>query len=136
MLHRLAIAAAALSLLTLALVAPSHGQELNRTRSASYSATNATTVKVITGQSKNAVYITGLIITASAAGTAQIEYGTGSNCGTGTTTVSGALALGASAPVQAQAAQGALVSIPAGQDVCIVSTGTATFAGLISYFQY
>lgn len=106
-------------------------------QSAPYSGTNAQTVKVITGQAKAPVIVTQYALTATAAGTVAIVYGTGTTCGTNTVSITGALNVSStSGPAQAGNGGGALAVVPPGNDVCVTSTGTAVFGGHISYLQY
>lgn len=135
-LNRLVSAALGLALLFAGADA-ARAQLFMNMQSAPYSGTNAQTVKVITGQAKNPITITQYALTATATGTVAIVYGTGSNCGTGTASITGALNLSStSGPAQAGNGGGALAVIPPGNDVCVTSTGTATFGGHISYLQY
>jgi hypothetical protein len=137
MTRRLLFAILALCGLAFLLVhSGAHAQTLSQQQSAAYSATNAQTIKVATGRSTATIYVMQYLLSASAAGTVQIEYGTGSTCGTGTVNITGALQIAAGGNVQAGNGGGTLFVVPPGNDVCIASTGTASFAGHISFLQY
>lgn len=76
-----------------------------------------------TGQGNRVVTWCGWAINTTAAATAQLEYGTGTNCGTGTTPVTPAYALGVNGVLVDHNAFGSL-SLPANNDLCLVTTGT------------
>lgn len=117
--------------------APSQAQLFLNMQSGVFSATNAANTKIVTGIAKAPVMIMQYTLTSSATGTVAIVYGTGVNCATGQTSITGAMQLSAtSGPMQAGNGGGALAVVPPGNDVCIVTTGTATFGGHISYLQY
>jgi hypothetical protein len=68
----------------------------------------------------------------AAAGTAQLEYGTGTNCGTGTIAVTPAYALGING-VLVDHPGAANFSLPQGADLCLVTTGTGPVQLVVYY---
>jgi len=72
----------------------------------------------------------------------QWEYGTGASCGTGTTTLSGAMLSGAgtgTGPIFLELAGGTLLNIPVSNALCLVtvqvSGANLNVSGHISYVQ-
>lgn len=97
--------------------------------------TSATTTKVISkaGTGPQRILICGYVMQAIG-GTAQLEYGTGGTCGTGTTTISPLFAAAAVGQEGDEVWRG--LAAPAGNDVCVV-TGTSTTAStIIIYWTY
>jgi hypothetical protein len=102
----------------------------NQTFQVSQAATALT--KIVTSTNR-VITICGWAFNAgAAAATAQLEYGTGTNCGTGTTVITPAFSLGIN---------GVLVDhpglpnifLPNNNDLCLVTTGTGPMQVLIHY---
>jgi hypothetical protein len=89
-------------------------------------------VQIVGLSGSTVIRVCHLSISANTATNFTIQYGTGSACGTGTTALSGAynnvttLALDLNGTLRA----------PAGQAVCINSSGTITAGGIVTYAQF
>jgi hypothetical protein len=103
----------------------------------------AGTQQLVAGLTGHVVYVCGynFTLTAGAATTAQLEYGTNANCAAGTTALSGAW-VGSSSltitPTHIIAGGGyAVTSTPSGDFLCIVVTGATTpnAQGILTYVQ-
>ena len=117
------------------------GQQIvcNKTFQVSQAATALT--KIISGVSGTTINLCGWAANAGAAtATFALSYGTGTNCGTGTTSITPVYSLAingvlvdrsgiANIAVPQQNASGVL------QDLCLVTTGTGPLAITIYYFQ-
>lgn len=103
--------------------------------SAVVSVTAAATGQIVALVSGQIVRVCSVVLSSTAAATATLSYGTGSNCGTGNTALSGAIALGASAPVQIHLGSDAALRTASGNAFCIAATG-ATVTGFVSYAQF
>lgn len=97
--------------------------------------------KVISGVVGQSINLCGWAINAgAAAGTASISYGTGTNCGTGTTTILPVISLGING-VYVDTTPASRFSPPSvnasgvANDVCLVTTGTGPTAVIIWYSQ-
>lgn len=105
---------------------------------AAVTAASATTTAAISGVAGQAIHVCGWEITSnqSAVTTWQMEYGTqGTPCGT-PTTVTPAMSITSTAPAVDHAGF-ASFDIPAGAQVCIVTTGTTVgIQALIFYSQF
>jgi hypothetical protein len=93
--------------------------------------TSATTTQLVAGVAGLQIYGWSLVLNGTvAASTFQLEYGTGTTCGTGTTTLGGAWTFTADGFV-APNWQVPLI-IPPGNSLCAVTTGTSpVFTGLL-----
>lgn len=99
----------------------------------------AGTTKVITGTAAKVTTVYGGGVTlntgSSTAQTLQFVYGTGTNCGTGTTVITGTLSPGTATYIPLGQAVNGSFSAPAGQDVCAVTSATANAGGWLYYAQ-
>jgi hypothetical protein len=91
----------------------------------------AGTVQLVAAVLAKAIYVTDWDAVAGGTGTFQLEYGTGTNCSTGTTALTGAY------PAAAQFGRAGVghLFIPAGNALCIVTTGAAASQGFVAYVQ-
>jgi hypothetical protein len=91
----------------------------------------AGTAQLVAAVSGEAIYVTDWDAVAGGTGTFQLEYGTGTNCATGTTALTGAY------PTVAQFGRAGVghLFIPAGNALCIVTTGAAASQGFVAYVQ-
>lgn len=106
-------------------------------KSAQYSGGAATT-KLVSNVPGQQIYVCGFNLQGTAAGTAGLEYGAaGGTCGTPTliTPVFGVGAAGNPGVVDHQSYYEGLPPVPSGNDLCVVTTGTATQA-IVYYAQF
>ena len=94
---------------------------------------SATTTQLVALSAGKKVYVCGLAVS-SVGGTTTFEYGTGSACATGTTTLSGAFA--AASTVSLPGGGTTLFTAPSGNALCLLSgTSTSATAGVLTYVQ-
>lgn len=106
--------------------------------------TSATTTELVALTAGQSVYICGFIISntgvATTPATFKLVYGTGTNCATGTTDLTGVFTGSTTAGDIATFAYGGgagfIVKAPAGNAVCITSTTTQPQRGLLSYQKF
>lgn len=108
-------------------------------QSAAISITTATTTQIVAPLAGRQIFVCGITTILQAlggTGTAQWEYGTGAACGTGTTTLSGALYFNNNI-ISFSNAGTTLLTTPAGNALCIVTVGTSTnfVEGWVTYVQ-
>jgi hypothetical protein len=106
----------------------------------------ATTTQLVALNTNQAIYVCGVSMTiapsATTADTATLEYGTGANCGTGTTVLTGAFGAGdlttAAPPLFLSFADpGTTVKTPFGQALCLLSAGTTVnIQGVLTFVQW
>lgn len=133
-LHKLTAAAFSFATLLAPAVAGVAPPVIQATASAPIAVSSATTTQVIALSSLR-TYITGWDFMSAGAGTVQLEYGTGTNCGTVVGTLTGAYPVAANAGLSRGSLGPALI-VPAGNAVCVVTTTSATAQGSIAYAQY
>ena len=103
-------------------------------QSAPVAIASATTTSIVAPVTGAQITICGIWLN-SVGGTSTIEYGTGATCGTGTTTMSGALAAATTLSIF-PTRQMVFGSTPASQRLCILSgTSTSATEGWIRYMQ-
>ena len=119
--------------------------------SRSFSIAAAGSTRVVTGGASSAIYVTGwggTIATTTATGqTVQVVYGTGTTCLTGQVALTGAYSGGSDSSVATShsvlptvisegGGLGAIFTVPANNDLCLVTTGVQAVAGRMSYAQF
>jgi hypothetical protein len=96
--------------------------------------------QIIAASGSKVIYITHWDVVASGAGTFALVTGTGSNCGTNTTYLTGAashpLSFAANGGISAGSGLGPILVTGAGGEVCAITTGAVDFSGSISYAQF
>lgn len=100
----------------------------------SVTGTVAASTRIITGVTGKSIYITSVFLAPVATSGVTLTAGTGTNCGTNTTSLTGAMVF-ANGPVQIGTGYGAVLVAPQGYDVCI-TIATATAPGSIAYARY
>ena len=102
-------------------------------------AASATTTQVIALAASEKIYVMGYNFTLSGttSPTAKFVYGTGTNCGSGTTALTGLYAAASNSFVQvnSSAVNGPQFIVPAGNALCITTGGTAPSAGGVVTFS-
>lgn len=96
----------------------------------------ASTTEIIAAVTNKSIYITHYNFMATNTNNVKLVYGTGTNCGTGTTDITGAYPLIAQAGVSAGIGLGAIAFVPVSNALCITASGSSLVAGLLSYVQY
>jgi hypothetical protein len=96
----------------------------------SASIASATAAKLATAPASGSIYLRAILVekaaTASSGSTITLSYGTGTNCGTGTTTLLGPV----TAPPAGYLPLGILV--PAGKDLCAATDAATTVARVLT----
>lgn len=104
--------------------------------SVSIAITTAANTKLVTAVSGKAVYITNYLIVANGTGNFQLVYGTGTNCATGQTALTGALNLVAGSIVSTGNGMAPIIVVPQSVDVCAVTSAAVNMSGSIAYAQF
>jgi hypothetical protein len=109
------------------------------------SISSATTTQLVGLVSNQAIYVCGfsfdVVPSATTADTAQLSYGTGTNCGTGTTALTGQYGAGyaTTGPPILYTSGGqdmTAAKAPTGNALCLVSAGTTvSIQGVLTYVQ-
>jgi hypothetical protein len=78
------------------------------------------------------IYVCGLTVSVGTAGTVELEYGTGSNCASGTTALTGTYNLAVGIPSMF-GINGTITTVPVSNALCLVATQSAN--GVVTYVQ-
>lgn len=118
------------------LIGPTHAQQSvfvpATTTQISVTGTVATATKIVTGVAGKQIYVTMVSLIPVPTSVVTFTYGTGTNCGTGTTSVTGAMTFGAGQVLDIGTGNGALWVLPQGVDLCI-TIATAAAPGSLAY---
>lgn len=96
----------------------------------------ATTTQIVALSGSTQIYVTGITIVAGGTGNVTIVYGTGSACGTGTTSISGAMPLVANSGFALGSGLGPVIVLPAGRALCITTSAAVQVSGFITFTQF
>lgn len=96
----------------------------------------ATTTQLVALASGKSIYVTAWDIVVAAADNVTLEYGTGTNCGTGTTALTGAYNFAANGGIAKGSGLGVLFKVPAGNALCLVTSAATQASGSVSYAQF
>jgi hypothetical protein len=101
------------------------------TASVPIAVSSAGTTQLVAAIPGSAIYVTDWDVVAGGIGTFQLEYGSGTNCATGTTALTGVY------PATAQFGRAGVghLFVPAGNALCIVTAGAAASQGFVAYSQ-
>lgn len=102
------------------------------TSSIQIAGTVAASTRIVTGIAGKRIYVTSLLLTPVATAVVTFTTGTGTNCGTNTANVTGAMTFAAGQEVNLGTGNGAFWALPAGFDLC-VTIATAVAPGSLSY---
>lgn len=105
------------------------------TSSAVVNVTAAATTEIVALTAAQTIRVCSFVTTISLSGTAQFVYGTGTNCGTGTTNLTGAMALATASPVSISSGNGSLFRTASANALCL-SAVTGNVTGFVTYAKY
>lgn len=97
--------------------------------------TAAATTQIVALSGSTNIRVCSFAISMSAAGTAQFVSGTGSNCGTGTANITGAMTLATGTPLAMSSGNGSVFRAGASQALCL-SAVTGNVTGFVTYAQF
>lgn len=104
--------------------------------SAPISISTATTTQIVALVSGKKIYVTSFDVIAAGTGNITFEYGTGANCGTGTTALTGAYNLTAQAGIAKGNGIGPVLVVPAGNALCVLTSAAVQMSGSLAYTQF
>lgn len=96
----------------------------------------STTTEIIALVATKSIYITSFDFMSAGTLNATLVYGTGTNCGTGTTSLTGAYPLIAQAGISKGNGAGIILVIPVSNALCITTSGASQVSGSVSYAQF
>jgi len=96
----------------------------------------ATTTQLVALVSGKKIYVTAWDVVAAGTGNITLEYGTGSNCGTGTTVLTGAYNLTAQSGIAKGNGLGPVLVVPASNALCALTSAAVQMSGSVAYTQF
>lgn len=96
----------------------------------------ATTTQLVALSGSTKIYVTSWDATAGGTTTFKLVYGTGTNCGTGTTNLTAAYDWVAQAGIAKGSGLGPVLVVPAGNALCATNSAAQHVAGSVSYTQF
>lgn len=96
----------------------------------------ATTTQLVALSGSLVIYVTSFDVIAGGTGNITFVYGTGSSCGTGTTSLTGAYPLTAQAGIAKGSGIGTVLKVPAGNALCVLTSASVQMSGSVSYQQF
>lgn len=97
--------------------------------------TVAASTKIVSNVSGKRIYVTALLLAPVATAVVTLTYGTGTNCGTGTTAITGAMTFATGQPINFGDGSGAVFVLPPSNDLCL-TIATAAAPGSLAYAQF
>lgn len=98
--------------------------------------TTNTTTQLVALKSGLSIYVTAVIVIASGTGDIQFVAGTGTNCGTGQTNLSGNIPLTAQVGFAPGSGIGVIMVVPQSKALCIVTDQAVNMEGWLAYAQF
>ncbi len=109
---------------------------IQASNSVAISTAAATTTQLIGLVSGKTIFVTSWDVIAAGTTNVTLVYGTGTNCGTGTTSLTGAYPLIAQAGIAKGNGTGNVLVVPRGNALCITNSAAIQVSGAVSYAQF
>lgn len=109
---------------------------IQASQSAAINISTATTTQLVALAVGQTIYVTSWDVMAGGTSNFTLEYGTGTACATGTTTLTGAYPLIAQAGISKGNGLGPVLIVPPGNALCALTSGNVQHSGSLSYAQF
>lgn len=96
----------------------------------------ATTTQLVALSGTTNIFVTSWDVISGGTGNFTLVYGTGTNCGTGTTSLTGPYPLTAQAGISKGDGQGIVLIVPRGNALCATTSTSVQMSGAVSYAQF
>jgi hypothetical protein len=106
------------------------------TNSVPINISTATTTQLVALSAGKVIQVTAWDVIAAGTGNITLEYGTGSNCATGTTALTGVYNLAAQAGIAKGDGLGPVLFVPSGNALCALTSAAVGMAGSLSFLQF
>jgi len=106
------------------------------TQSVAVTGAAAATVELVALSAGKRVYVCGFVLNGAGATTATFKTGTGSACGSGTASLTGALKFVDGSSVTYGGGPGYVMKSPVGNALCWTNSATVQVSGVVSYAQF
>lgn len=97
---------------------------------------SGTTTQLVALDVNRSIYVTHWDVMAGGTGTFKLVYGTGTNCATGATDLTGAYPLIAQAGISAGSGTGPVILVPKGKALCATTSAAVQYSGVVSYVKF
>ena len=104
--------------------------------SAAITMSTATTTQFVALSGSTKIYVTSFDVISAGTSNVTFVYGTGSNCATGQTALTGAYPLTAQAGIAKGSGLGPVLVVPAGNALCVTNSAAIQISGSVSYTQF
>jgi hypothetical protein len=96
----------------------------------------ATTTQLVALVNGKTIFVTSWDVISGGTGNFTLVYGTGTNCGTGTTSLTGPYPLTAQAGISKGDGMGIVILVPQGNALCATTSAAVQMSGAVSYAQF
>jgi|SRR5882672_6486505 len=96
----------------------------------------STTTELVALVANKTIFVTSWDVISGGIGNFTLVYGTGTNCGTGTTSLTGAYPLIAQAGISKGDGLGPVLIVPRGNALCATTSTSVQMSGAVSYAQF
>lgn len=103
---------------------------------AAINVSTATTTQLVALSSGQVIHVTAASVISAGTGNITFVYGTGTNCGTGTTSITGAYPLIANSGLSIGSGLGPVFVVPAGNALCVTTSAAVQMSGHVAYTQF
>jgi len=100
------------------------------------SSSTAATAVVVVGITGKRIFVTNFNLYAAGTANGSFVYGSGTNCGTGTTSLTGVYTMTTQGRISVGGGLGPVLVVPADKDLCFVNSASVLIAGSLSYAQF
>lgn len=97
---------------------------------------SAATSVLVAGVVGKRIFVTNFNLYAAGTANGSFIYGSGTNCGTGTTSLSGVYTMTTQGRISVGGGLGPVLVVPAGKDLCFVNSASVLLAGSLSFAQF
>jgi hypothetical protein len=95
-----------------------------------------TTLEIVPATAAKKIYVTFAHVESAGAGNLTFVYGTGTNCGIGQVAIGGAISLTAQTGFAGGAGVGSILTVPAGNALCITNSAAVQMSGWLTAAKY
>lgn len=103
---------------------------------AAINVSTATTTQLVALSSGQVIHVTAASVISAGTGNITFVYGTGTACGTGTTSITGAYPLIANSGLSIGSGLGPVFVVPAGNALCVTTSAAVQMSGHVAYTQF
>lgn len=96
----------------------------------------STTTQLVALVADKTIFVTSWDVISAGTGNFTLVYGTGTNCGTGTTSLTGPYPLTAQAGISKGDGVGIVILVPRGNALCATTSTSVQMSGAVSYAQF